>query len=323
MKRLVLLACGLFLLPLTLVQAAEEYPNRPVKIIVPWPAGGATDTTARIMAAKLFTSLRQPFIVENRAGATGTIGTQSVAQAVPDGYTLLFMSASSHSVTPNMLKLAYDAIEDFTPISVTTIFPFVLTVSPDSPYQNVKDLIRAAKEQPGKITYGSSGIGGGAHMVTELFRLAAGIELVHVPYQGGGSMIIADLMSGQLPMMFDSLPSPLGLIRTGRLRALAVTSLARSSAVPEVPAMSEFIPGFEGVAWTGLGGPAKLPKPVIDRLSAAVNKAVTDADYRQKMRDLGADAASSATPERFHAFLVKEKARWGKVVAEAKITVSQ
>lgn len=323
MKELARFVCGLLLLPFSLAQAAEEYPNRPVKIIVPWPAGGATDTTARIMAAKLFTSLRQPFVVENRAGATGTIGTQAAAQSVPDGYTLLFMSASSHSITPNMLKLAYDAIEDFTPISVTTIFPFVLTVSSSSPYQNVKDLIRAAKAQPGKIAYGSSGIGGGAHMVTELFRLAAGIELVHVPYKGGGSMIIADLMSGQIPMMFDSLPSPLGQIRAGRLRALAVTSLARSSAVPEVPALSESIPDFEGVAWTGLGGPAKLPKPIVERLSAAVNQAAADADYKQKIRDLGADPASSRTPEQFRAFLVAEKARWGKVVADAKITVAQ
>ncbi|MBI3376503.1 MAG: tripartite tricarboxylate transporter substrate binding protein [Betaproteobacteria bacterium] len=323
MNKLVRFVCGLILLPFSLVQAAEEYPSRPVKIVVPWPAGGATDNTARIMGAKLFTLLKQPFVVENRTGAAGTIGTQSVAQAPPDGYTLLFMSASSHSVTPNMLKLAYDAIEDFTPISVSTIFPFVLVVPADSPYQNVKGLIRAAKESSGKITYGSPGIGGGAHLVTELFRLAAGIELVHVPSKGGGSTIIAELMSGQIQMMFDSLPAPLGQIRAGRLRALAVTSLARSSVVPEVPAMSEFIPGFEGVAWTGLGGPAKLPKPVVERLSAAVNQIAAEADYRQKIRDLGADPASSKTPELFRAFLLAEKARWGKVVAEAKITVAQ
>jgi tripartite-type tricarboxylate transporter receptor subunit TctC len=183
--------------------------------------------------------------------------------------------------------------------------------------------VKAAKANPGKIAYGSSGIGGGAHLVTELFRLRAGIDVLHVPYKGGGSQIIADLISGQIPFMFDSLPSPLGQIRGGRVRALAVTSPERAPAVPDVPALAEMIPGFEGVAWTGLGGPAKLPKAVVDRLSAAVNKASADPDYAQKVRDLGAVPTSSKTPAEFLAFLLREKERWAKVVADGDIKVAQ
>jgi tripartite-type tricarboxylate transporter receptor subunit TctC len=323
MKAFLLVLCATVTLALAPARAADDYPNKPIRIIVPWPAGGATDHTARLMAAKLTAILEQAVIVENRPGATGVIGTQAVVQAPPDGYTLLFMSASSHSISPNLIKLPFDAINDVTPISLTTIFPFVLAVPANSPYRTVEDLVKAAKANPGKIAYGSSGIGGGAHLVTELFRLRAGIDVLHVPYKGGGSQIIADLISGQIPFMFDSLPSPLGQIRGGRVRALAVTSPERAPAVPNVPALAETIPGFEGVAWTGLGGPARLPKAVVDRLSAAVNKASADPDYAQKVRDLGAVPTSSKTPAEFLAFLLREKERWAKVVADGDIKVAQ
>lgn len=302
--------------------AADEFPSRPVRIVVPWPAGGATDNIARVSALKMGAILKQPVVVENRPGGTGVLGSQTVLQSPPDGYTLVFMAASLHSVAPNLVKsLPFDTIESFTPISNSATFPYVLIVPANSPYQSAADLIRAAKAAPGKIAYGSFGIGSGSHLAAELFRLAAGVELLHVPYKGG-SQALADVMGGQIPFMFDSLPSPIGNIRGGKVRALMVTSAARSPAVPDVPAMPELMPGFEGVAWVGLGGPAKMPRDVAAKLNDAMKKVTTDPDFMQRMRDMGADAATSASPEAFKDYMQREKQRWGKVVTEAKIPMS-
>lgn len=318
--RLVLVGAALVLgLAAASARAQQDYPSRPVKIIVPWPAGGATDNVARVVAQKLSPVLKQSVVVENRPGATGTIGTQAVIQAAPDGYTLLFMAASLHTFSPHLMKaMTFDTVSDVTPISMSVQFPYVLAVSSDSPYRSVEDLIRAAKAQPGKLAYGSFGIGSGPHIVSELFRQQTGIEVLHVPYKGG-SQVTAALMGGEVPFMFDSLPSPLGQIRGGKLRALAVTGAQRAPAVPEVPTLAESGVPIEAIIWLGLGGPPKLPADIVAKLFDAMRSISTDPELQKRMADMGAEATVSKSPQEFREFMVKERDRWGKVIRDAKI----
>lgn len=300
--------------------AQADYPNRPVRIVVPWPAGGATDNVARVVAQKLSPLMRQPVIVENRAGATGTIGTQAVIQSPADGYTLLFLAASLHTFSPHLLKdMRFDTVADITPISVSVQFPYVLAVSADSPHRTVADLVRAAKAQPGKMAYGSFGIGSGPHIVTELFKQQTGTDILHVPYKGG-SQVTAAVMGGEVPFMFDSLPSPLGQIRGGKLRALAVTGSARSPAAPDIPTLRESGIPIEANIWLGLGGPPRLPVEVTSRLFEAMRQIATDADLQKRLADMGAEATVSRSPEEFRQFMLAERDRWGKVIREARIT---
>lgn len=303
-----------------LAQAPADYPSRPIKIVVPWPAGGATDNVARVVAQKLAPLLRQPVIVENRAGATGTIGTQGVIQSPADGYTLLFLAASLHTFSPHLMKdMKFDTVADITPISVSVQFPYVLAVQTDSPYRSVQDLVRAARAQPDKLAYGSFGIGSGPHIVTELFRQQTGTSLLHVPYKGG-SQVTAAVMGGEVPFMFDSLPSPLGQIRGGKLRALAVTGASRAAAVPDVPTLKESGIPIEAVIWLGLGGPPRLPAEITTKLFEAMKQIAGDADLQKRMADMGAEATVSKSPEEFRQFMLAERERWGKVIREAKIT---
>jgi tripartite-type tricarboxylate transporter receptor subunit TctC len=275
---------------------------------------------ARVVAQKLSPVLKQPVIVENRPGATGTIGTQAVIQAAPDGYTLLFMAASLHTFSPHLMKdMAFDTVSDVTPITVSVQFPYVLTVSADSPYKSVGDLIKAAKAQPGKLAYGSFGVGSGPNIISELFRQQTGIEVLHVPYKGG-SQVTAALMGGEIPFMFDSLPSPLGQIKGGRLRGLAVTGAKRSAVVPDIPTLVESGVNIEAIIWLGIGGPPKLPPEILAKLFDAMKQISTDADLQKRMADMGAEATVSKSPEEFRAFMVSERDRWGKVIREAKIS---
>lgn len=298
----------------------SNYPNRAIKIVVPWPAGGATDNVARVVAQKLSPVLKQPVVVENRPGATGTIGTQVVIQSPPDGYTLLFLAASLHTFSPHLMKgMPFDTVADITPISASVQFPYVLAVGTDSPYRSVADLVQAAKAQPGKLAYGSFGLGSGPHIVTELFRQQAGIDVLHVPYKGG-SQVTAALLGGEVPFMFDSLPSPLGQIRGGRLRALAVTSAQRAPAVPEIPTLMESGVNIEAIIWLGLGGPPKLPADVVSRLFEGMKQISTDADLQKRMADMGAEATVSKSPAEFRDFMLRERERWGKVIRDAKIS---
>lgn len=316
-----LLAAGALLLGLTgLAQAQQDYPNRAIKIIVPWPAGGATDNVARVVAQKLSPVLKQPVVVENRPGATGTIGTQLVTHASPDGHTLLFMAASLHTFSPHLMKdMPFDTVADITPISVSVQFPYVLTVAAESPYKTMNDLIQAAKAQPGKLAYGSFGLGSGPHIVSELFKQQTGIEVLHVPYKGG-SQVTAALMGGEIPFMFDSLPSPLGQIRGGRLRALAVTTAHRAPVVPEVPTLVESGVNIEAVIWLGLGGPARMSPEVVAKLFDAMKQISVDSDLQKRMADMGAEAAVSKSPQEFREFMLRERERWGKVIRDAKIS---
>ena len=321
-RRVVLaFAAAVLAFPLT-AAAQSDYPSRPIKIIVPWPAGGATDNVARVVAQKISPVLKQPVVVENRPGATGTIGTQSVIQSPADGYTLLFLAASLHTFSPHLMKdMKFDTVADITPISVSVQFPYVLAVNVDSAYKTVGDLVKAAKSQPGKLAYGSFGIGSGPNIISELFRQQTGTDILHVPYKGG-SQVTAALMGGEIPFMFDSLPSPLGQIRGGKLRALAVTGAARSSLVPEVPTLKESGVNIEAIIWLGLGGPPKLPLEVTAKLFDAMKQISTDPDLQKRMADMGAEATVSKSPEEFRQFMLAERERWGKVIREAKISAN-
>ena len=323
LSRRAAVALGAAVLALPLAASAQsDYPSRPIKIIVPWPAGGATDNVARVVAQKISPVLKQPVVVENRPGATGTIGTQSVIQSPADGYTLLFLAASLHTFSPHLMKdMKFDTVSDITPISVSVQFPYVLAVNADSPYKTVGDLVKAARSQPGKLAYGSFGIGSGPNIISELFKQQTGTDILHVPYKGG-SQVTAALMGGEIPFMFDSLPSPLGQIRGGKLRALAVTGATRSSLVPEVPTLKESGVNIEAIIWLGLGGPPKLPLEVRAKLFDAMKQISTDPDLQKRMADMGAEATVSKSPEEFRQFMLAERERWGKVIREAKISAN-
>ena len=299
---------------------AQPYPSRAIKIMVPWPAGGATDNVARVVAQKLSPIFGQPVVVENRAGATGTIGTQSVIQSPPDGYTLLFMAASLHTFSPHLMKdMPFDTVSDITPISMSVLFPYVLAVSADSPYKNVTDLIKAAKSQPGKLTYGSFGIGSGPNIVTELFKQQTATDILHVPYKGGSQMT-AGLMGNEVTMMFDSLPSPLGQIKGGKFRALAVTGAERSPVVPDVPTLKESGVNIEAIIWLGLGGPPKMPADVVAKLFDGMKQVARDPEVQKRIYDMGAQATVSPSPQQFREFMLSEREKWGKVIREARIS---
>lgn len=298
-----------------------NYPNRPIKIVVPWPPGGATDIVARAVAQKLAPVLQQPVVVENRPGATGTIGTQSVIQSPADGYTLVFIAPSLHIFSPHLMKeLRFDTVADITPITTSVQFPYVLAVSTESPYRTVAELVRAAKAQPGKLAYGSFGIGSGPHILSELFAQRLGLELLHVPYKGG-SQVTAALMGGEVPFMFDSLPSPLSQIRGGKLRALAVTGTHRTPILPDIPTLKELGISLEATAWLGFGGPSRLPQEVTGKLFDAMKQVAADPDFVKRVGELGIEAAISPSPEAFRQFMLSERDRWGKVIRDARITV--
>ena len=300
-------------------RAAEVFPAKPIRLVVPWPVGGATDVIARVLAEKLTGKIGQSVIVDNRAGATGYIGTQNVLQSKPDGYTLLLMAASVHSFSPSVMKtMPFNPVADFLPISLITTFPYVMVVPANSPYKSAADIIAAAKSRPGKVAFGSFGTGSAPHLISELFALNSGVKLLHVPYKGG-SQALTDLLGGQYDFLIDSLPSPLPQIRAGKLKALAVTSAKRAAAVPDVASLAETIPGFDAISWLGIGGAANLPGPVADRIFSAIREITIDPDYGRKLRAIGAEPLSSNSPDAFRSFLVTEKNRWAKVVSDANI----
>ena len=302
------------------VQAQQQaYPSRPIKLIVPWTAAGTVDMVARALADRLSQRMGQPVVVENKPGATGTIGSHLVAQAEPDGYTLLLMSATVHTVSPNLKKsFPFDPIADFTVVSQVVSFPYLMVVSADSPYKTVADLTAAAKKDPGKISYGSFGQGSAPYLISELYAMTTGTKLLHVPYKGAAPAI-TDVLGGQITFFIDSIPSPLGQVRGGRLRALAVTTPQRSSTVPDVPTMAETIPGFEAIAWLGIAGPKGMPREVTQRLHAELKAIAADPAYAAKLKDVGLDAVASESPEQFRTWLQSQKKYWGDFVQKANI----
>lgn len=316
MLRRTLLACGLSLaLPL----AAQTWPSKPVRLIVPFPAGGATDILARALSQELGRKLGQSVVVDNKPGAGGTIGAQAGAQAAPDGYTLLLTTSSTHSIGPAINpKIPYNAETDFTPIAYVASSPQVILVPLSSPAKNLKEFIEYARQNPGRLNYASSGNGTISNLSTEIFKAQSGTFLVHIPYRGTG-LSIADLVSGKVDVLFDSVVSGMPHVRDGKLRALAVTSLKRSALVPELPAVAELLPGFESVTWFGVYGPRGLPPEIVNRVNQAVNAALAEADLKDRFARLGAET-TGGTPQAFAAVVRAESAKWKKVITERKIT---
>jgi len=298
--------------------SAQTYPTKPVRLVVPFLAGGSTDIVGRTVAQKLSEMWGQQAFVDNRPGGGTTIGTEMVAKAAPDGYTLL-VTPAPFTINPSLLtKLPYDALTDFTPITLINTTPLVMVVNPGVPAKNVKELIALAKAKPGKLNFGSSGTGGSNHLAGELFDAMAGVKMVHIPYKGNAGAL-TDIVGGHLDVVYNGITSAVALIRGGKLRALAVTSLQRSAALPDVPTLDESgLKGFEAVAWNGLSAPAKTPRDVIMKINADVIKIVNSPELKERLKADGSDPVGNS-PEQYAAFLRNEIAKWAKVIKFAGV----
>ena len=295
---------------------AQSFPARPVRIIVPFPPGGATDVMARVIAQKLSESWGQQAVVENKPGASGTIGSDLVAKSAADGYTLL-LQGTQHAINLSIYKqLPYDTLRDFTPVAYIAVAPFLLVLHPSVPANSVAELIAYIKAKPGGVNYGSSGVGGAAHLAGEMFKTAAGVQLTHIPYKGAAPAM-ADLLGGQVPMLFDPIPTSLTHVRSGRIKVLAITSAKRSAVMPDVPTIAESgLPGFEAVAWFGLYAPAATSTDVVSKLNADVNRVLQLPEVKEKFAALGADSAPM-TPDQFAVHLRAEIAKFAKAIKDS------
>ena len=298
------------------VHAEDRYPARSVTVIVPQAAGGANDTIACFVAAKLSAALGQQFVVENRPGAGGNIGTAVVSKAKPDGYTLLLTANSMLVINPWLYRNpGFDPVKDFEPVSLVATAGFVLVANPAFPARTIKDLIAAAKAAPGTLSYGSAGPGTINHLLGEMLQKAAGIDLVHVPYKAA-AMAATDVASGQVPLAMLSLPASLGLVQTGKLKVLGVANERRIAALPEAPTIGESVKGFGAMPWYGILAPAGTPKPVIDRLNAAVQQALDAKDLHDKLVAQGCDVLKGS-PAQFAALIREDLPRWQRIVKES------
>ena len=294
--------------------AQGAYPTKPVRLVVPFPPGGTTDILARAVAQKLSETWGQQVIVDNRPGAGGNIGSELVAKSAPDGYTLLMGTVGTHAINPSLYaKMPYDHVKDFTPVILVAGVPNVLVVNPSLPVNSVSELIAYGKANPNKLNFASSGNGTSIHLSGELFRTMTGVQMTHVPYKGS-SPALTDLIAGQVQLMFDNLPSSLQFIKAGKLRALAVTSAERSSALPDVPTLAESgLPGFEASSWFGVLAPAGTPNDIVAKLNTAIAGWLATADAKEKLAAQGAIAAGGA-PDAFVRHIAAESAKWAKVV---------
>lgn len=306
-------------LPAPAQAPAESYPSRPIHLVVPYAPGGVSDITGRIVAQKMTELLGQSVVVENRAGAGGMVGTASVAKSAPDGYTIVLSSLSAYAIGPRLVKTPlYDPINDFTPIASVALAPTILTINAALPFQNLQQLIAFAKANPGKLNYGSSGIGSVAHISAEVLRASAGIELVHVPYKSA-AQAYPDMIGGSLSMVFDALPSAIQHIRSGKARPIAMMSDRRASLVPEVPTFAEAgYPEATLRLWVGLHGPAGLPGAIVQRLNETAAKAVAAPDVRERFTAVGADPYATS-PREFAELVRADVGRLGKMMAAAGI----
>jgi tripartite-type tricarboxylate transporter receptor subunit TctC len=314
-----LLACAL-LAAAPLAYAQSDYPSRPVRIIVPFPPGGAADTLARIYGQRMSEDWKQPVIVENRPGAGGIIGTEAAAKAAPDGYTLLVVTVG-HAVNASLMpKLPYDTAADLAPVALLATLPSLVVVNPGLPAKDVKDLIALAKAKPGSITYASSGTGSTSHMSAALLASMAGVSMVHVPYKGA-SAALNDVMGGQVQMTIDVAVSAVPQVKAGKLRALAITSAKRSSLLPDLPTLAESgVPGYEFTAWYAMLAPAKTPASIVDKVSGEAKRIAGLPEVKEKLNALGAEPAS-ATPAETGALVKSEMQRWAKLIKEQNIKV--
>ena len=302
-------------------EPAQSYPGKAVRLIVPYPPGGGTDAVARVVGQKLSELWGQQVVVDNRGGAGGLIGTETVARSAPDGYTLLLATSSGLVVNPLLTpKLPYDAVKDFSPVSMLAINPTLLAAHASVPVASIKDLIAYAKANPGKLNYASVGAGTPIHLGMELFKMLTGTNIVHVPYKGSGPAV-TELLAGQVQLMLNSIPPMLPHVKTGRLKALGVGSAERSSAMPNVPTIAESgVPGFETVTWFGISAPAATSPAIVAKLNTAIKKVLSDADLAQRMATQGSEPHAS-TPAAMAAYMREESARWKKVIASAHIVV--
>jgi tripartite-type tricarboxylate transporter receptor subunit TctC len=309
-------------LALTGSTAAQDFPNRPIRYIVPQAPGGSSDTLARIITQPAGEGLGQQLVVDNRPGATGIIGAAVVAKANPDGYTLL-QAATSHATNPAMqANLPYDSVRDFAPISLLSQQPNIFVVHPALPVKNIKELIAYVRSKPGQLNYGSSGTGGSQHLAGELLKGVTGIDMVHVPYKGSPPALV-DLLAGRVPIMSSTMPPVLPHIKTGKVRALAVTSATRSPALPDVPTVAESgVAGYEAIAWQGLLAPTGTPKAVIARINAAFVKVLKAPDIVAKLNEQGYETVAS-TPDWFASYTKSEIAKWSKVIKAAGIRATE
>ena len=319
MLRLCLAALGLVLA--ATAPALAVYPERVVKIIVPFPAGGTTDILARLVGAQLEKRLGQSFVIENRGGANGNLGSAAVAQSTPDGYTLVMATINTHGINASVFKnLPHDVEKDFAPITVVASTPNVLMVHPSLGVGTVAELIALAKDKPGTLSFGSTSTGGSPHMSGELFKMLTKTEIQHVPYRGGGPML-NDLIGGHVKMAFDNMPSAIGHIRGGTVRALAVTTPARWPGLPDVPTMAESgVPGYDVSAWFGLLAPAKTPREIVDLLYRQISEILKEEPIRQRLGELGAEPGGN-TPEAFAQQIAAEVRKWRDVVAATGVKV--
>jgi tripartite-type tricarboxylate transporter receptor subunit TctC len=302
----------------TLAHAAEAFPSKPIRIIVPAAPGGTTDIAARLLGEKMAIELGHPIVVDNRAGGAGIIGVRTLLASTPDGYTIMMGNIGPNAINYALYKNPGYKPEDMIPITSVISNPNVLVVHPNVPAKSVGELVAHAKANPGKVSFASSGRGQSVHMSGELFKLKANLDLVHVPYKGTGPAL-RDLLGGQVNMIFSSLPSTMGFIRDGRLRALAVTSKQRAAELPNVPTMRESgYPDFEVTGWFGLFAPAKTPPAVIDRLYRTANKVLSTPEIKSRFADLGGTAGGEP-PEQFKKFVLAEKEKWAQVAAAARI----
>ena len=310
-------ACGAASAQSAKSDATASYPNRPVRLVVPVPPGGSSDGVARIVGQKLTDVWGQQVIVDNRSGAAEIIGTDIVAKANPDAYTLVLVSLR-FSVNPSLLKLPYDSVKDFDPVTMTAAVGNVLVVNAKSPLKSVKELIVMARQKPGELTFASSGIGGAPHLTGEFFALQTGVKLTHIAYKGGGPAI-ADLLGGNVSMSFASMTSSLPFIKAGRLRPLAVSSKDRSAQLPEVPTMAEAgVPDVQVRDWQGILAPRGTPKALVDKLATDIGRVLKNADSQARLDAMGVEVIASS-PEEFRKAIVSEIQRWAKVVKEANI----
>ncbi|MBT2302355.1 tripartite tricarboxylate transporter substrate binding protein [Variovorax paradoxus] len=298
---------------------AQAYPNKPIRLVVPFPAGGATDLFARTLSQKMGEKLGSTLVIDNKPGAGGAIGSDLAAKAPADGYTLLLATTSTHAIGPAInARLPYDTVRDFTPIAHVGDAPSIMLVPNSSPAKTVREWIAYAQKNPGKLNYASSGNGTIVQLTAELFKSQAGVFVTHIPYKGT-ALAIPDLISGKIDVLFDSLPTGMPHVRDGRLRALGVTTLKPSPLAPELPAIAEVLPGFESNTWFGLYGPKGLPADMTARINKAANEALADPEVRDKLSKLGI-APTTGTPAQLANMVAQDAAKWKKIITERKIT---
>ncbi len=316
--RLISAAC-VSLAVISSAAAAADYPTKPIRIIVAYTPAGATDILARAIGQKMTESWGQPVIVENRPGAAGNIGTELAAKATPDGYTIIMGTAGTHGINPNLYRnLGWHPIRSFEPISLVAMVPNILVVNNSLPVKTVKELIAYAKANPGKLNYGSPGVGSTAHLSMELFKSMTGTDLNHIPYKGSAG-VMADVMGGQIAVTIDNIPPYLPQVRAGKLRALAVSPAKRSPAAPDLPTIAEAgVPGYDSGAWFGLLAPAHTPKFIVNKLSVETARILKLPDVAERLSALGAEPVGS-TPEQFAALIKSENIKWAKVIKDAHV----